>query len=148
MRFLALTSLIASVAFAQSELPDGPGKAVFQRMCTGCHELESVVRSRNSRERWGEVVDEMVSRGAQGTDAEIEKLIDYLASNFAKSTKVNVNKAAAAEVARGLGISAKEADAIVGYRADHGPFKELGDLKKIPGIDVKKVNDWKDRLDF
>ena len=92
----------------------------------------------------------MVSRGAQGTDDEIEIVIDYLAANFSKSAaqKVNVNKAPAADLASGLEISAKEAGAIVAFRADHGPFKELEDLKKVPGIDVKKVDGWKDRVDF
>jgi competence protein ComEA len=145
-RFLSVVFLLGPGAFAQSDLPDGPGKAAFQKICTGCHALESVVRSRNSRERWGEVVDDMVSRGAQGTDDEIEKVIDYLATNFGK--RINVNKAASAELAKGLGIPGKDADAIVSYRAEHGAFKELGDLKKVPGLDAKRVDDWKDRVEF
>jgi competence protein ComEA len=151
MRSLGLISLLIAIdASAQTKLPDGPGRAVFERMCTNCHGVESVVRSRNSQERWGEVVDDMVSRGAQGTDDEIESVIDYLAANFSKTAaqKVNVNKAAAPDLASGLSISAKEAEAIVGFRTDHGPFKELDDLKKVPGIDTKKVDGWKDRVEF
>jgi competence protein ComEA len=151
MRSLGLIALLSVVgASAQTKLPDGPGRAVFERMCTSCHGIESIVRSRNSRERWGEVVDDMVSRGAQGTDDEIEMVIDYLAANFSKTAaqKVNVNQAPAADLASGLSISAKEADAIVGFRTDHGPLKELDDLKKVPGIDAKKVDGWKDRVDF
>jgi competence protein ComEA len=133
-------------AFAQNDLPDGQGKAAFQKICTGCHALESVVRSRNSRERWGEVVDDMVSRGAQGSDDEIDKVIEYLATNFSK--RINVNKAGSGELAKGLRISGKDADAIVSYRAEHGVFKELGDLKKVPGLDAKRVDEWKDRVEF
>jgi competence protein ComEA len=145
-RFPRSILLLTSSVFAQSDLPDGPGKAAFQKICTGCHALESVVRSRNSRERWGEVVDDMVSRGAQGTDDEIDKVIEYLATNFSK--RINVNKAASAALAKGLGISGKDADAIVSYRLEHGAFKELGDLKKIPGLDAKRVDGWKDQVEF
>jgi competence ComEA-like helix-hairpin-helix protein len=151
MRSLSLIAFLSVVdASAQTKLPDSPRKAVFERMCTSCHGIESIVRARNSRERWGEVVDDMVSRGAQGTDDEIESVIDYLAANFSKTAaqKVNVNKAAAPDLASGLSISAKGAEAIVGFRTDHGPFKELEDLKKVPGIDTKKVDGWKDRVEY
>jgi competence protein ComEA len=151
MRSAGLIALLIAIeALAQTKLPDGKGRAVFERMCTSCHGVESIVRARNSRERWGEVVDDMVSRGAQGTDEEIEMVIDYLAANFSKTVaqKVKVNKAPATDLASGLSISAKEADAIVGFRTDHGPFKELDDLKKVPGIDAKKVESWRHRVDF
>ena len=144
-RLIGVSLLLARCAFAQTNLPDGPGKAAFQKICTGCHSIESVVRSRNSRERWGEVVDDMASRGAQGTDEEIDKVIDYLATNFGK--RINVNKAASAEI-KALGISGKDAGAIVSYRVEHGAFTELGDLKKVPGLDAKRVNDWKDMVEF
>jgi competence protein ComEA len=137
---------LAAGAPAQTDVPEGPGKAAFQKVCTGCHALESVVRARNSRGRWGEIVDDMVSRGAQGSDEEIDKVIDYLATNFNK--RVNVNKAGSADLAKALGISAKEGDAMVSYRAEHGAFKELGDLKKIPGLEAKRVDEWKDRVEF
>src|SRR5215467_9644373 len=48
---IALSLLIALDALAQTKLPDGKGRAVFERMCTGCHGVESIVRARNSRER-------------------------------------------------------------------------------------------------
>src|ERR1035438_9184041 len=59
--FLCLT-----VAAAAQTLPDGPGKAVVERMCTPCHSLDSVVRARMTKDRWSNMVDEMVSRGAVG----------------------------------------------------------------------------------
>jgi competence ComEA-like helix-hairpin-helix protein len=103
-----------------------------------------------TEERWGSVVDDMVSRGAVGTDDEIDQAIAYLTANFgpAAPKKVNVNKAAAADLASGLGISAADADAIVHYRADKGNFRELQDLTKVPGIDAKKIESAKDRLEF
>jgi competence ComEA-like helix-hairpin-helix protein len=140
---------LALTAAAQT-LPDGPGKEVVEKMCTPCHGLDNVVRARNTKERWGTVVDDMLSRGAVGTDDEIDRVIDYLAANFgrAPAQKVNVNKASAADLATGLGISAADADAIVHYRADKGNFKELQDVTKVPGIDTKKIESAKDRLEF
>ena len=64
------------------KLPDGPSKALTERVCTPCHGLENVVRARMTKERWGQVVDDMVSRGATATDAEVDQIVDYLAANF------------------------------------------------------------------
>src|SRR6202011_1408290 len=94
-----LLLLCAAVSAAGQSLPEGPGKEVVQRMCKPCHGLESVMRTRKTKDRWGDVVDDMVSRGATGTDDEIEQVIDYLSANFSgPARKVNVNKAAAAEL--------------------------------------------------
>jgi competence protein ComEA len=143
--FLCLT-----VAAAAQTLPDGPGKAVVEKMCTGCHGLENVVRARLTKERWGFIVDDMVSRGATGTDEEIDQVINYLAANFSKTEakKVNINKASAADLTAALEISAADAAAIVSYRTDKGAFKELKDVTKVPGIDTKKIEAAKDRLEF
>src|SRR5258708_39867336 len=94
---------LAAVAFAQSvpcqTLPEGSGKPVVERMCRGCHTLDSVVRSRRTRDRWTEVVDDMISRGAKGTDSEADEVIDYLSTHFGAGAvhKINVNKAGAPE---------------------------------------------------
>jgi competence protein ComEA len=143
--FLCLT-----VAAAAQTLPDGPGKAVVEKMCTGCHGLENVVRARLTKERWGFIVDDMVSRGATGTDEEIDQVINYLAANFSKTEakKVNINKASAADLTAALDISAADAAAIVSYRTDKGDFKQLDDVTKVPGIDTKKIEAAKDRLEF
>src|SRR5882724_1564864 len=98
---------IASMHFlAAQTLPEGPGKAVVERMCTGCHRLENVVRSRRTRDRWTEVVDDMVSRGAKGTENEADEVIDYLSTHFGPDAgrKVNVNKAGAPELTSTLDI--------------------------------------------
>jgi hypothetical protein len=91
MKRLLLVFSVA-VASAQSngnskndfKLPEGPGKEVTERVCTPCHGLENVVRARMAKERWSAVVDDMVSRGATATDAEIDRIVDYLATNFGK----------------------------------------------------------------
>ena len=147
-------SAMLGMGVAQSNLPDGPNKALVQRICSKCHGLEGVTRARNTKERWNEIVDDMASRGAEGTDDELDKIVEYLAANFSKTTppaavkKININKVTARELSYEFAIPASDADAIIKYRTDNGPFKELNDLKKVPGIDAKKVDDWKDRLEF
>jgi len=80
--------LLAAAATAQKgnevKLPEGPGKELVERVCGNCHGLENVVRARMTKERWGMIVDDMVSRGATATDAEVDQIVDYLAANFSK----------------------------------------------------------------
>ena len=56
--------------------------ALVERLCTECHTLDGTFRMRYSRQGWSEVVYDMVAQGAQGTDAELALVIDYLASNY------------------------------------------------------------------
>jgi competence protein ComEA len=102
-----------------------------------------------TKERWAAVVDDddMVARCADGTDDEIGQVINYLAANFS-AKKVNVNKAAAAELVSGLGVTVSDAAAIVTYRTSKGKFKELQDLMKVPGVDAKKIAASKDSIEF
>jgi competence protein ComEA len=138
-------NLVLMLALAQT-LPDGAGKALTERMCKGCHGLENVVRARRTEDKWAEVVDDMVSRGAKGTDAEVDQVIRYLSTHF--GPKVNVNQAGASDLKENLGISASDADALVQYRAEKGAFKSIQDLMKVPGIDAKKIGSLQDRIDF
>jgi hypothetical protein len=80
----AAAGLLAQPPKSGVALPDGPGKDLTERVCTPCHGLENVVRARMTKERWGSVVDDMVSRGATATDSEIDRIVNYLATNFSK----------------------------------------------------------------
>jgi competence protein ComEA len=146
---VVLIFCLSATAWTQT-LPDGPGKTVVQRMCTPCHGLDSVVRARMTKDRWSKVVDEMVSRGAIGTDDEVDQVVDYLAAHFgpANIKKVNVNKADTSELTTVLGISASDANAILAYRTQNGTFKNWGDLAKVPGIDTKKIESEQDRVEY
>jgi competence protein ComEA len=157
MRYLVISMLcMGAIATVQAQTPsskltDTEGKAVFERICTICHDVEGTIRSRNTRERWGEIVDDMASRGAEATDEEFDQILDYLARNFSKdkpAAKVNVNKAAAGDLASALSLSKESASAIVEYREKNGPFKEWQDLKKVSVIDMNQIERKKDQLEF
>jgi competence ComEA-like helix-hairpin-helix protein len=125
---------------------DAETKKLLERTCTRCHTLVSAYRMRNTRERWAAIVDDMVSRGAEATDDEIEQIIDFLTAHY--GTKVNVNKASAQELSKSLGISIMAAKSIVDYRTKKGAFGNIADLKAVPNVDWKAIESQKDRVEF
>jgi len=135
----------AALCFAGAANAQDDGKALFQHACAKCHGLSSVMRERNTRGRWAAVVDDMITRGADVSDADFEKLVDYLTKNL--GPKVNVNKAAAEDLSSGAGFSKEAAAAIAAYRQKNGSFKSLDDLKKVPSIDAADIDSKKERLE-
>src|ERR1700682_5180631 len=80
---MLLTTVFLLAASANSAaLPPGKGKAIVQRTCISCHALKVVTAQRASKEQWSVLVDQMISRGADLNDDEIEIVVDYLATNF------------------------------------------------------------------
>jgi competence protein ComEA len=142
-------SLLVATALAQSEFPEGPGKATFFKVCSQCHRADLVLGMRQSKEGWKATVDDMVIRGAPGTDEDFQKIMEYLAKSFPDSpAKIRVNDAVAKDLESGLEISAKDAEAIVRYREKNGNIKDWDVLRKIPGLDAAKIEPKKDRLVF
>ena len=81
-----LTILFAAAAAgAQSELPEGRGKEVVERACSQCHGLEYVTNSRMTKERWTNIVDNMVQRGATLSDEEFDQVIESLVKHFGRT---------------------------------------------------------------
>jgi len=91
----------------------------------------------------------MVARGAEGTDEELERILDYLAKNLGKApAKINVNKATSTELAAALAIPKETAAAMVSEREKNGPYKQWQELKRVPGIDLKQIADKRDSVEF
>ncbi|MGH9785530.1 MAG: helix-hairpin-helix domain-containing protein [Terriglobia bacterium] len=137
-------------------LPEGKGKDVVEATCSACHGLTNVTSGRNSKEVWKFIVADMVSRGALLEDAEITLVVEYLAEHFgpakpsgsSSTGKINVNKAAARELVASLGLTEKEAEAVVEYRRQNGNFSKWEDLQKVSELDSKKIEAKKDQLEF
>jgi len=129
-------------------LPDGPGKDVMVRTCWMCHEPRRAASVRLTHDGWQAVVDDMRHRGAKGTDDEFATIMDYLTANFLGEAPrpVNVNTAPAIDLELVIGLLRKESSALIAYREKHGAFKEITDLKKVPGVDYKKIDAAKDRI--
>ena len=142
--FAFASLLLVSLAPAQ-DLPEGKGKDITEKTCTACHGMEAVTSMHVAKDAWTDVVNDMRSRGADGTNADFDNIIAYLAKYF--GPEVNVNKAAAKEL-ESLDITSDESAAIVKYRTDKGSIKDFADLSKVPGLDAKKLEPLKSRLKF
>jgi competence ComEA-like helix-hairpin-helix protein len=151
--------LYLAASTAARPLPPGKGKALVQRTCVQCHALKVVTSKRATKEQWSALVDQMVSRGADLNDDEIEVVVNYLSKNFplgksasgpGKSVEqmVNVNQASASELAAVLHLSPDQGHAIVAYRDKNGKFKDWHDLAGIPGIQSGDIEARKDKLQF
>jgi glucose dehydrogenase len=75
-------SIPQSTAPVSTVLPDAKGKEEVIRMCTSCHGAATFAASRMSREEWKAEVDNMIARGARGSETEVQAVIDYLAQNL------------------------------------------------------------------
>jgi competence protein ComEA len=136
---------------AAAELPDGPGKAILLKACVGCHKADAFQEYRHTKDEYQSIVIRMGARGAAANAEELQTIAEYLAKNFPKVDdpgKVNVNKATAKEIETALGLTAKEAEAVVAYREKHGIYRAVGDLYIIYGVDGSKVEAAKDKISF
>ena len=147
---LFLTALTVHPASAQVALPDGPGKDQMIKVCGVCHEPQRAASIRLTRDGWESTIGDMIARGAKGSDEDFQAILDYLSKNFLgeASKPLNVNTANSVELESVLLLLRKEAAAVIAYRDKNGLFKSVDDLKKVPGIDVKKIDAQKDRLYF
>lgn len=126
---------------ARSEAAD---KRDFETVCGACH-TSSMVSDIRTEPEWDETIEKMLSIGAKGTGEQMEAVMRVLLRTL---TKVNVNTATAGQLPLVLDIKDTTAQAVVKYRAGHGDFKTLDDLKKVPGIDAAKLDARKDRVVF
>lgn len=133
---------------AHPELPAGLGKDTLIRVCSTCHSPDNVIANGQDRTGWENTITKMAGFGAVGTDDEFTEILDYLVKNFPASAPINVNKASAAQLESGLGLTTAEAEAVIDYRKKNGDFKSIDDLKKVPDLDAKKIDAKKDRLTF
>lgn len=145
-----LVLVTAHPATAQVVLPDGSGRDEMIKVCGVCHEAQRVASIRLTREGWEATIGDMIARGAKGTDEDFHAVLDYLSTHFLGEAErpLNVNTATAIDLESMLLLLRKEAAATIAYRDKHGLFKSVEDLKKVPGIDVKKIEAQNDRLYF
>jgi competence protein ComEA len=130
------SSTIQMAGDQSSGLPEGKGKAALSRACVQCHEIDVVTSTRYTETGWRRIVSMMVERGAELSEPETADVTAYLSKYFGKT---NVNKAAAAQLEEVLGLTEKEARAVVSYREQNGDIKSLEQLKNVPGVSPDKI---------
>lgn len=87
----ALTALAAAPSLAQqrqSPFPPGDGRDIVAVGCTQCHAPSAIAEMRMDADAWRHQVYDMILRGAQITPNEVDKAVDYLATNFGPGVNV------------------------------------------------------------
>lgn len=128
--------------------PEVRGRQVLMEACTVCHELDFVYQSRRTRSEWEETVGDMMGRGALLLEGERELLLDFLATRYGRPNATSVNEASAQQLMTAFGLTQSEADAVIRYKQEHGVILGWEDLRKIPGLDVKKFEAKRELLAF
>lgn len=145
---LAFLVVCGPPAFAQGQLPDAPGKDVTVRVCSQCHEPQRAASVRLTREAWEAVLEKMIGLGMRASDDELKQILEYLSENLKGEAPkpINMNSATPVELESVAALLRKEAAAWIAYRNKTGPCKTLDDLKKVPGVPFKKIDERRDRL--
>jgi len=121
------------------------GEQLVNEACgMNCHGLEHLDVRRSVNE-WNSVVTQMIDRGLSASPKNLAIVLQYLNRFYGV---VAVNTAPAVELSAVLGLSAKDAQAVVDYRAAHGKFADAAALKQVPKIDKTKIDEQPDALRF
>jgi len=145
MRVLLI--FLAAAAAARPQSTNDAGKKAYQQVCFDCHGADMIEGMGQSKADWQETVDQMVAKGARGTEDQLAAIVEYLSETFPPK-KINVNTESASDLQLDLDISGKAAAAIVHYRESHGNIKTLAELEKVPDVEPAKIEAKKDRLVF
>lgn len=141
---LSLSADVAIGSGSQQATGSPNGEEVFLNRCSTCHGTERALVAPRTRRGWEAVLADMVNNGAQLEAGELEAILVFLTERHGL---VNVNAANADELAA-LGLSQKDADTIVSYRTDHGPFADFAALRGVPGLDVDRLDAARERVAF
>jgi mono/diheme cytochrome c family protein len=83
---IAIASFSSHIGFGRTQenkLPDGAGRDIVTDRCLICHGAEPILQQRLPRDKWVGEVDKMIRWGAEVPADSKDKLVDYLARNFA-----------------------------------------------------------------
>ena len=141
---------MATGAVGGQSLPEGPGRAATIRVCGKCHSPEKAASLHQRRSAWEDTIVKMIKLGAQGSDEELEAVLNYLSTHFATEMPgpIEINKARAVDLEAGLLLRRSQARAVIEYRDKNGPFKSVDDLRNVPGIDLQAIESKKSRIVF
>lgn len=100
-------------------------------VCTTCHASSQFLSTPRSSGRWEQVFEEMSGYGANGTDDQLDRVVNYFQKNL---TVINVNTSPPEDLKETLQIGDEVVAAIVSQRSRQ-PFHSISDLGKIRGVD-------------
>ena len=132
------------------DIPSGAGKDATVKYCANCHSAEQAVSLRQGQQEWAATIEKMAGMGAKIPDDSYDAILGYLTKHFGEDApiQIQVNKASAVDLESLLLLKRSEAAAIIQYRGEHGDFKSVDDLRKVQGVDFKKIEAKKDLIVF
>jgi competence ComEA-like helix-hairpin-helix protein len=70
-------------------LPDGPGKSAVEHDCLSCHGARTFKNTpgTGTADDWAEIVNKMMSQGADVSDDDFDAIVKYLTANFGPNNK-------------------------------------------------------------
>jgi competence ComEA-like helix-hairpin-helix protein len=153
---LLLSTLLAASPAAQStqqpasspaadDPANDPVNELFVQTCNRCHDAARITAVRRTKTEWEEIINKMIERGATGSEEDFQTVFGFLRRHYGK---VYINTANPDEMTTTLALSSKDAEAIVAYRKTNGTFPDLEAIKKVPGVDVKTLEQHKDAVAF
>src|SRR3954471_15586381 len=83
----AIGSCVAFPARSQTALPDGPGKAIIENACLGCHDPVRINNAGYNRQDWQNIVHMMLNVGAPVPPDQVGVVTEYLVKNFPEKPK-------------------------------------------------------------
>jgi hypothetical protein len=143
LALIALGPVVTMAAFQQAEArPEPPPE--FTKVCVRCHPSEKIVEARRYPEQWDQVIEQMVARGATGSEEEFDVVYDYLVTQYGR---VQINSATADEIAQVLHLEQDIAETIVQQRRT-APIADFEALIKVPGVPVAELEKLRDAIVF
>lgn len=127
----ALAGDLAAIRAASNLDSDPQDAQAVAAVCTVCHAASQFLSTPRASSRWEQVFTEMSGYGANGTDDQLDRVVNYFQKNL---TVINVNTSPVEDLEPTLQVSDKVVAAIIARRAQH-PFTGIDDLSKIAGVD-------------
>jgi DNA uptake protein ComE-like DNA-binding protein len=138
-----IAARIAPAATADENTAEADRQAV-QQVCGRCHTVNVFLNKPRAWARWNDVFADMTQRGATGTDEQLTRVTRFFLENL---TLVNVNSSPADELKWVLGVRDDVMQAIIARR-EHQPFRNLEELRAVPGVDALVVDQRTSRISF
>jgi DNA uptake protein ComE-like DNA-binding protein len=127
----ALAGDLAAITKASNLDNDPQDFQAVTAVCTTCHAASQFLSTPRSSSRWEQVFAEMSGYGADGTDDQLDRVVNYFQKNL---TVINVNTSPPEDLKETLQIGEGTVSAIVAQRSRQ-PFRDIDDLGKLRGVD-------------
>jgi hypothetical protein len=138
----AIALCVLSLAAANGQSVDEAAGKTFEKTCGGCHDSSTATGERHTRREWKSVVDDMMSRGATGTDAELREIVGWLTRHYGN---LRINQLSAHDLEQEMELTPGDAESIVAYRTKNGRIADFDALKKT-GVNSSKLEPYKDSI--